>query len=236
MARNGKPVLDTDWTSVGHPPLATINEIKLIAENMEYQSGRTISQLDVTKILLDRHMMKIKDVGFVPLDSPQFSSSTKRNYLAMIANQSNVSISQTSIIKTTTGFAAKNSIRGCISNLALIGSTHFFPVQNEDSNLRAEIKTMPESTKMLLEMVSAAWGTSVCPVLPELIVSTDDTTEYIFDQTKDDQPKFVLTTKSSIGKQGTNALYCVEDSKSMNGMRVKLTFTFTAMGNCFPLV
>jgi len=28
----------------------------------------------------------------------------------------------------------------------------------------------------------------------------------------------------------------VQDCKSMNGMRVKLTFTFTAMGNCFPLV
>jgi hypothetical protein len=53
---------------------------------------------------------------------------------------------------------------------------------------------------MLLEMVLASWGTSVCPVLPELIVSTDNTTEYIFEGTKDDQPKFVLTTKSSIEK------------------------------------
>ena len=41
MAMNGKLVLDTDWTGAGHPPpLATINEIKSIAENMEYQSGR----------------------------------------------------------------------------------------------------------------------------------------------------------------------------------------------------
>ncbi len=228
--------MDTDWTSVGRPPLATIDEIKSIAENMEYQSGRSILQDDVTKILSDRQMMKIKDAGFVPLDSPQFSSTTKRNYLAMIANQNNVSISQTSLVKTTTRFAAENSIRGCISNLALINSTHFYPVQNKDSNPSAEMKIMPESTKMLLDMVLAAWGTSVCPVLPELIVSTDDTTEYIFEGTKDEQPKFVLTTKSSIRKRGKNALYRVEDSKSMNGMRVKLTFTFTAMGNCFPLV
>jgi hypothetical protein len=148
IATNGKPVLDTDWTSVGRPPLATINEIQSIAENMEYQSGRTISQDDVTKILSDWQMMKIKDAGFVPLDSPQFSSTTKRNYLAMIANQNNISISQTSIVKTTARFAAENSIRGCISNLALIGSTHFYPVQNEDSNLSAEMKTMPEYTKM----------------------------------------------------------------------------------------
>jgi hypothetical protein len=139
MAMNGKPVLDTDWTGAGHPPLATIDEIKSIAENMEYQSGCTISPDDVSKILPDQHMMKIKDAGFVSLDSPKFSSSTKRNYLAMIANQRNVSISQTIIIKTTTRFSAENSICGCISNLLLIGSTHFFPGQNEDSNIRAKI-------------------------------------------------------------------------------------------------
>jgi hypothetical protein len=186
MAMNGKPVLDTDWTGAGRPPLATIDEKKSIAKNMEYQSGRTILPDDISKILLDWQMMKIKDAGFVSLDSPKFSSSTKRNYFAMIGNQSNISVSQTSIIKTTTRFAAENSIRRCISNLALIGSTHFFSVQNEDSNIRAEIKTLPESTKMFLDMVLAAWGTSVCPVLPELIVSTDNTTEYIFEGTKDD--------------------------------------------------
>ena len=37
-------------------------------------------------------------------------------------------------------------------------------------------------------------------------------------------------------KRGTNELYRVQDCKSMNEMRVKLTFMFTAMGNCFPLV
>jgi hypothetical protein len=89
---------------------------------------------------------------------------------------------------------------------------------------------------MLLKYVFNAWGTSVFPVLPELIVSTDDTTEYIFEGTCEEQTKFVLATKSSIMKQGTNALYLVQDTKLISGMRVKLTFTFTAMGNCFPLV
>ncbi len=31
-------------------------------------------------------------------------------------------------------------------------------------------------------------------------------------------------------------MYRVEDSKSMNGLQVKLTFTFTAMGNRFSMV
>ena len=41
---------------------------------------------------------------------------------------------------------------------------------------------------------------------------------------------------TAVSKRGTNSLYRLEDSKSMKELRVKLTFTFTAMGNCFPLV
>ncbi len=81
---------------------------------------------------------------------------------------------------------------------------------------------------MLLDMVSTAWGTSVCPVLEELIISTEDTAEYIFEGTLNEQPKFVLTTKTAVSKQGTNSLYRMEDSKSINGLQVKLTFKFTA--------
>jgi hypothetical protein len=112
-------------------------------------------------------------------------------------------------MKTTTRFAAENSIHVCISNHALIGSTHFIPVLNEDSDIRSKIESLPESTKMLLDMVSAAWGASVYPVLPELIVSTDDTTEYIFEGTQNKEPMFVLATKMSIGKRGTNSLFRV---------------------------
>ena len=98
------------------------------------------------------------------------------------------------------------------------------------------MKSLPEPTAMLIKCVADAWGTSVFPILPKMIASTDATTEYIFEGTCKEYPTFILATKSSIMKQGSNALYRVQGSKLMNGMRVKLTFTFTAMGNCFPLV
>ena len=98
------------------------------------------------------------------------------------------------------------------------------------------MKSLSEPTKMLLKWVADAWGTSVLPVLPELIVSSDDTTEYIFEGKFEKEPRFVLATKSLIMKRGINALYQVQDNKSTRGMRVKRTLTFTAMGNCFPLV
>ncbi len=87
---------------------------------------------------------------------------------------------------------------------------------------------------MLLDMVCSMGYISLSGT-SRLIVSTDDTTEYIFEGTQNKEPMFVLATKTSIGKRGTNSLVRVEDSKSMKGMQVKLMFTFTAMGNCFPL-
>ena len=123
-----------------------------------------------------------------------------------------------------------------IINLALIASTHFIPVSSDYANLREELKSLPKPTNMLIKHVADAWGTSVFPILSKLIVSTDDTTEYIFEGMCKKQPKFILATKSLIMKRGSNALYQVQDRKSMSGMRVKLTFTFTAMGNCFPSV
>ncbi len=45
-ATNGEqPVLDADWisTGVGHPPIASLDEIKTIAISMESQSGHVRS-------------------------------------------------------------------------------------------------------------------------------------------------------------------------------------------------
>ncbi len=62
--------------------------------------ARLRSSEDVSNLLLDHHTSKIEDAGFVFMDSPAFSASIKRNYLALIANQRNISISQSSIVKT----------------------------------------------------------------------------------------------------------------------------------------
>ncbi len=57
--------------------MASLNEIKAIAENMEDQTGGIMSQEDISKLLSDHHLRKIEDVGFVSMDSPEYSSQTK---------------------------------------------------------------------------------------------------------------------------------------------------------------
>jgi hypothetical protein len=130
-----KPVLDTDWISPGggRPPIASLDEIKTMANSMECQSGRVWSDSDVSQALSDNHMKKMEEAGFVTLSQPEFSTSSIQNYMALLSNQGNISISQSSSQKTTTRFAAENSLRASISNLALIGSTHFIPVSSDDA-------------------------------------------------------------------------------------------------------
>ncbi len=45
------PVLDMDWVMAdgGRPPIASITEIKAIAESMKLQSGRVWSKANITK-------------------------------------------------------------------------------------------------------------------------------------------------------------------------------------------
>jgi hypothetical protein len=85
-------------------------------------------------------------------------------------------------------------------------------------------------------MVTDFFGTFVYPVELYLLYLTDDTTEYIFEGTLKRFVPYALTTKSPIAKRGTDAVYKCEDNKSMSGMHVKLTFTFSAVGTCMPLV
>jgi hypothetical protein len=81
-----KPMLDTDWISAGGgcPPIATIHEIKTMANSMECQSGCVWSDPDVSRALSDNHMKKIEEAGFVSLSQPECSKSIKRNYMALL--------------------------------------------------------------------------------------------------------------------------------------------------------
>ncbi len=152
---------------------------------MESQSGHVWSKSDVSQALSDYHIKKIEEAGFVSLSQPEFARSTIRNYLALLSNQENISISQSSSQKTTTRFAAENSLRALISNLALISSTHFIPVSSNDYDLQEEIKSLPETT--ILKFVSDAWSVSVFPIYPELIVLTDDKSIYLKERVRSSQ-------------------------------------------------
>ena len=68
-----KPILDTDWISAGggRPPIASLDEIKTMADSMECQSGHVWSDLDGSSALSDNHMKNIEESGFISLSQPE---------------------------------------------------------------------------------------------------------------------------------------------------------------------
>jgi hypothetical protein len=179
---------------------------------------------------------KLEKAGYKSVIETSICDNTVRNYSALLADEGNISISHSYTSKSNTQYTAENSIHGSFATLAVVAVTHFITADKEDVDIHTESKSLPAATCKLYNIVTDFFGTQVFPVQPWLLYSTDDTTEYIYDGTEKAYVPSVLTTGSSISKRGTNDVYKHEDKKLMSGMRAKLTFTFSAMGTCFPLV
>ncbi len=80
---------------------------------------------------------------------------------------SELSLTQSSIAKTNTWFAAEYSIRDAINNVMLITNTHFIEM-DEDVDVRRELKEVPLETRMLYDLITDSRnGIPVFPVKPE---------------------------------------------------------------------
>jgi hypothetical protein len=74
--------------------------------------------------------------GHIPLSlDERLKPSTLRNYTTKIAMNHSMSLTQTSIAKTSTGYAAERSFRGSISYFFVITVTHFIPAFEEECDI-----------------------------------------------------------------------------------------------------
>lgn len=212
-------------------PYAYVSDIISIAEHCGSQPGRTFTRSDIS----DKIQGRLIAVGFQPLVQKDMDTRTMGRYFVQVADHCNISIAEKTIPKTNTRDAAENSLRAAVVTLGIIGSTNLFPFETLDEDLLKEMNNLPKDT-MMMDMMSRVFGCLVYPVRPEYIFSSDEATEYIYEGTKTKTDQSVLTSKMSIAKRATSSLFRVQNDKSMNGMRVKLTFTVSAIGTCMPLV
>ena len=220
----GNPLLRTAW-STGRPRILEETAISSIVQQLSSDVGRTYGQKEVNNLIMVQQNQMLNDAGHIPLNSDhQLKPTTLRNYTAELAMTSELSLTQSSIAKTNTRFAAEHSIRGAISNVMLIANTHFIEMDEEDVDVRRELKEVPLETRMLYDLITDSQnGVPVVPIKPELITLTDDSTVFIFCGSTNKPDEFRLVTKKSCLNKGTNSVYNVDKSDYMNGMRVKLT-------------
>ena len=108
---------------------------------------------------------------------------------------SKLPLTQSSIAKTNTRFAAEYSFMGAINNLMLITHTHFIEMDEEDVSVRRELKEVPLKTRMLYNLITDSWNDApVVPVKPELITLTDESTVFMFCSSTNTPDEFRLVT------------------------------------------
>jgi len=117
--------------------------------------------------MVQRNQM-LNDAGHIPLNSDhQLNPTTLQNYTAELAMTSKLSLTQSSIAKTNTRFAAEHSIRGAISNVMLIANTHFIEMDEEDVDVRRDLKEVPLETRMTYYLITDSRnGVPVVPIKP----------------------------------------------------------------------
>jgi hypothetical protein len=235
--KNGKAILDTDWSGRGKPKIVDDSTMADIIVDLHNETGRTFGKEDVNKLILKHCNEKLTKAGHIPLNlDERLKPSTLRNYTTEIAMNHSMSLTQTSIAKTSTRYAAECSFRGSISYLFVIAVTHFIHAFEEECDIRKELKGVSKETRQLYDLITdSRGGIPVYVVGPELITSTDDSTVYIFEGHSPKTDVFRLVTKESCATKGTNSVYNIDDSNAMCGMRVKITWTFSGGGTCAPL-
>ena len=214
-----------------------IKILQKISDALEEESGKTIGENELISIIKDTRSKNIEAAGLVPICATKNPSRTSvNNYKCVLASQASVSITKTAISKTNNRYTAEKSLIFAMAFLIVVANTYFILANEENDEIRKEMKDAPKCIKMLYDMVSKAHGNlPVIPIKTQYIYSSDDTVMYVFEGKGKDKDVFRLVSSKALKHAGTNSKYQSDDSNMMNGMRVKLTFTISAIGTCAPI-
>jgi hypothetical protein len=156
-------------------------------------------------------------------DHMKFNPTTINNYMALFASKGGISLTENSIAKTNVRWTAENSFIGTMALIFVVATTHFYVVANEDTEWRQFVKTLPDESKQLYEMVSKFHGGKPVRVRsPHLITNQDDETEFISKGKQVDKSSHVgLVATTALKTQSTLSMNHQDDSNNVNGLRVK---------------
>jgi hypothetical protein len=138
------------------------------------------------------------------------------------------------IPKTQTWYTAENSWMSSVCFMILVAATHYIPMTTQTNLYEEQQKKMkdasPGARKLFSLVLKANMDWPILAVKPAYIFSTDDTTTYVCLGEERTKVDFLLVGKNSLLNAGTRSMYQASDSNVMQGLRVKLTFTFSQAG------
>ena len=129
------------------------------------------------------------------------SKSTVSNYKAKVASQKNVSICNTVVSKTRTRYTAENSLISAMALLCVVAASHYFICDEDQLQIERDMSTAPEGVRFLYKKVSQHHNyLPIFAVRPELLFSTDDTVNYIYEGKGKGKDQFSLVASKALKK------------------------------------
>ena len=137
--------------------------------------------------------------------------------------------------QTNSRFAAENSLRSAMTYLLVVASTHFVVGNNND--MTTQLPRATKGARKLAQMITDYYGSDVpiFPVHPALLLSTDDSTLFVFrGKVKKDSGWYLHEAGRNTSVLSTYSTD-VGGSSNLNGLRVRLTHTMSGLGIMAPL-
>eukprot|EP00978_Attheya_sp_CCMP212_P042288 scaffold255283_cov67-Attheya_sp.AAC.1 len=222
----------------GRPAYLDDTQMEKVANELQTKHGKSVGQKILREVVTREVEHKIRDQGHVPLQSCVPTNTTLVNIRAKLATHGSISISTGTIAKTVSRATAENSLISAMAFCVATAATHWYVSLESDPKLEDMINTRAsEGARKLYSMLKAFHGQDVPlrSVKPYFILSTDDTVSYVFEGKGEEQDAFVLVGMHSNQDKHTRSQYHIDNSKKMSGLRVKLTYTFTATGLMAPV-
>ena len=142
--------------------------------------------------------------------------TTIHNFAALLASKNYISSTTSEIPKNCTRYTAENSLIFERTLICVIAATHYEVVTEKSSDVEKDIGKFSIGVKKLYKVVTKIFGNlPVFQFFPELILSTDDTVDYIFEGKGSDNGIFRLVASKENTNSGTRSKYKNEDKNNM---------------------
>ena len=226
--KNGQHVT---WKSCGAVPILTDKDFDRELKKHKGNNGQAVSKNDVKTILKDELITKARARNMSTLTVVSPTWKTVRNYFNYaLAKHPGLSDVEKVQQKSEARFTAERSLRGTMTYLCCVASTHY-ELGTCDPRI-ADIKEATEGAQLLNKLVREGnGGEEIRPILPWHITSTDDTTIFAFEGMTTTSKKIYLVDKYS--DRSTRSSYTQDNGGTTHlcGMRVRHTVTINAAGN-----
>ena len=227
----------------GQPSIMKLGEAEAAVKNVlrDCSSDSSAFKLsDMKNAYAEKRKDKAALDGLDP-DSINSSISTRTAKVALIAvamGDSDISLSNKVLLtKTEKRFQSEHSIMGAYAYACTVLSTHFIEGPCPKNLAHLKPHKLSASALETIEWVKEAYGSEeIHPVDPNLILSTDDTTLFVFEGAADGRGdwEWKIIDKTNGDSSVRSDFQVGEDAESSGGLRVRLTVTFTASGLAAP--